>query len=123
MSLIKNKEKKEKLAHIIAGVVILTHAYEKYDLNESSYIVFVIAGIIFLSVAFLHHRLAKRFVYIDGAFFVIESILYAIIAADYFHLHKKGLPWCYVVVAVGYLFIAYKKAKKGALKYKGSAHG
>lgn len=118
MSLIKNKDKKEKLAHILAGVIILVHAYEKFELGESSYIAFLFAGIIFLAVALLHHRLAKRFPYIDGVFFIIESIVYAIIAADYFHLGKKALPWCYVFVAVAYVFVAYKKAKQGALKHK-----
>ena len=113
-----NKEKKEKFAHILAGIVILVHAYEKYDKHEGSYTAFIIAGVIFLGVALLHHRLVKSFPYIDGGFFVIESILYAIIAADYFSVGKKGLPWCYVIVTIIYLFIAFKKGKQGAAKYK-----
>ena len=53
----RKSETKEKIGHIIAGVIILVHAYEKFDLHESSYIFFLIAGIIFLSIAVFHHRL------------------------------------------------------------------
>ena len=94
------------------------HAYEEFEVGKSSYIIFLIAGIIFLLVALLHHRLAKRFPYIDGVFFVIESILYAVIATDYFNEGKKALPWCYVLVTIAYLFVALKKGKQGAVKYK-----
>lgn len=118
----RNPEKKEMLAHIIAGVIILVHAYEKFDLQESSYIFFLIAGIIFLCVAVFHHRLAHRFFYIDGIFFLIEASLYAIIAADYFHEGKKALPWCYVLVTIGYCFVAVIKAKKGKEKYLKQQH-
>ncbi len=112
-----NPEKKEKLAHVIAGFIILVDAYEKYDLQESSYIYFLNAGLVFMGVAVFHHRLAHRFHYIDGIFFVIEAIVYCIIAAGYFHHGKKALPWCYVLIAAGYCFVAIVKARKGKVKY------
>src|ERR1700712_612959 len=108
-----NNEKKEKLAHILAGLLILVHAYEKFELQEDSYIIFLIAGIVFLSIALLHHKLVRRFPYADGVFFVIEAILYAVIAADYFHQGKKGLPWCYAFASLAYIVTAIVKGKKG----------
>jgi hypothetical protein len=118
----RNPEKKEKFAHILAGLIILVHAYEKFDLHHASYIFFLIAGIVFLTVAILHHQLAHRFIYIDGVFFVIEGILYGIIAADYFHEGKKGLPWCYVFVAIMYGIAAVIRARKGKKKYLKHSH-
>jgi hypothetical protein len=113
----RKSEKKEKLGHIIAGIIILVHAYEKFDEHEASYFFFLIAGVIFLSVAIFHHRLIHRFLYIDGVFFIIEAILYAIIAADYFHAGKKALPWCYVLVTILYCVAAVIRARKGKEKY------
>jgi len=118
----RRSETKEKIGHIIAGVIILVHAYEKFDLHESSYIFFLIAGVIFLSVAIFHHKLIHHFLYIDGVFFTIEAILYAIVAADYFHEGKKALPWCYVFVAVMYCVAAVIRAKKGKEKYLKKQH-
>ncbi len=120
MSLLKgNKEKKEKLGHMLAAFIILIHAYEKYDLNESSYIFFAVAGLTFLCVAIMHHRIAKYFPYVDGVFFVIEAIIYAVVAAEYFHKGKKGLPWCYVFATIVYLVVAVIKGKKGKAKHAG----
>lgn len=112
-----NKEKKEKLTHLLAGLIILVHAYEKYDLQESSYVFFLLAGISFLTVALLHHRLLKPFPYVDGVFFLIEAAIYAVVAADYFHQGKKGLPWCYVVCTIAYIVLAFVKGKKGKARH------
>ncbi len=117
MSLKGNKERWEKLGHILAAFLILIHAYEKYDMHHHSYVLFLIAGIVFSIVAVTHHRLAKIFPYVDGVFFVIEAIVYAVIAADYFDMGKKGLPWCYVLAAIGYLIVAFVKGKKGKAKH------
>lgn len=108
-----NKEKKEKLGHIIAAFIILVHAYEKYDLGESSYIFFLIAGMLFLSIALLHHHIVKRFPYTDGFFFVIEASLYVVVAADYFHRGKKRAAMCYIAMAIAYIIAAFIKGKKG----------
>jgi hypothetical protein len=107
------KDKTKKLAHIFAGIIILVHAYEKYELDEGSWLIFLTAGIAFLLVAILHHRLVYIFPYVDGVFFFIEAILCAFIAVDYFVHGKKGLPWCYVIASAAYLFAAFIKGKKG----------
>jgi len=112
-----NRERKEKIGHILAAFIILVHAFEKYDLQESSWPFFAIAGIIFLCIAIMHHRIAKVFPYVDGVFFIIEALLYAIIAAEYFHKGKKALPWCYVFTAVAYVIAAFIKGKKGKAKH------
>ena len=68
--------KREKLGHILAALV---------------------AGIVFLIVAIAHYRLAKIFPYVDSFFFVIEAIIYAVIAADYFTWIKRdchGAMFC-----------------------------
>jgi hypothetical protein len=118
----RRSETKEKIGHIIAGAIILIHAYEKFEKHEASYTFFFIAGLIFLSVAVFHHRLAKRFLYVDGVFFIIEGILNGIVALDYFHEGKKALPWCYVFAAVMYCVVAVIKARKGKEKYLKKQH-
>lgn len=118
---ILSKEKKEKIqlaAHILAGFIILIHAYEKYDLHESSYIIFVVLGIIFLCIALLHHRLAKWSHFVDSIFLIIEAICLSVIAGDFFHEGKKALPYCYVFAALMYVvvaFIKYKQKRKAAV--------
>lgn len=77
----------------------------------------------FLLVALLHHKLVYLFPYVDGVFFFIEAILCALIAADYFEQGKKGLPWCYVIAAVLYLFVAFIKGKKGKAIHQNNLHG
>jgi hypothetical protein len=124
MAILKgNKEKRQKLIHILAGVIILVHSYEKYEMHENSYVFFLVAGLVFLTVALSHHLLAKKFLYVDGVFFVIEAVIYAVIAADYFHLGKKGLPWAYVFITIAYLVAAYIKGKKSEAKHSDTGSG
>lgn len=93
---LQRKEKLKKISHILAGVIILFHAYEKHESEHSSYIFFVIAGAAFLSIAIFHHQLKLKFPWIDNCFFVIEAILSLIVAYDYFHMGKVGLPIMYL---------------------------
>ncbi len=114
-----NKEKIQRFAHILAGFIILVHAYEKYDLHQSSYILFLVLGLIFLSIAFMHHTLAKYSHFVDSIFLIIEAICLAIIAADFFNEGKKALPYCYIVASVMYVvvaFIKYRKKKNAKIK-------
>ena len=113
-----SKEKKAKVqqfAHILAGVIILIHGYEKYELHESSALIFFMLGIIFLLIAALHHRLVARFHFVDSIFLIIEAVCYSVIAYDYFHAGKIALPWCYVFVCLAYITAA-------GIKYRKSAH-
>ncbi len=112
------KKRNERFAHILAGCIILLHGFEKFDSNKSLFVLFAIAGLVFLTVAALHARIAKFFPYVDGVFFVIESVTYFFIAIEYFHLGKKGLPWCYVFASAIYLVVAILKAIKGKKKYR-----
>jgi hypothetical protein len=113
MSIFKNREKAKRFAHIGAGVVILIHAYEKYEGGHESYKLFVFAGLLFLAVAILHPMIEKRAPWIDGVFFLIEGVLSIIVAIDFFHLGKKALPATYLLLSIFQFFIAFRKSKKG----------
>ncbi len=97
---LERKEKLKKISHILAGVIILFHAYEKYESGHGSYIFFVIAGVLFLSIASFHHQLKLKFPWVDNCFFVIEATLSLIIAYDYFHMGKVGLPIMYLIAGL-----------------------
>lgn len=114
----KRKEKNKRFAHIGAGVVILVHAYEKYHSGHESWKWFLIAGIVFLSVAFMHKLIEKRAPWIDGVFFLIEATLSFIVAADYFHLGKKALPYTYLFLGCFQCFMAFRKSRKGVLHHR-----
>jgi len=116
--LFKNREKKKKLAHILAGFLILIHAFEKYDSGHGSYLFFAVAGLVFISVALLHSVIEKKAPWIDGVFFVIEPFLSFLIAWDYFHMGKKGLPICYLVAGLAQLVAAFVKSRKGIQLHK-----
>lgn len=113
--LMEKKEKIKKAAHILAGGLILLHSYEKYETGHKSYIYFLIAGLIFLSVALFHHTLKSKYPWIDNCFYFIEATLSLIIAFDYFHLGKKALPFAYVFAALlqfsAIYFLSRKKEK------------
>lgn len=108
------KEKIRLFAHILAGFTILAHGYEKYELQEHSYIMFFAMGILFISIALLHKKLVAYSHLLDSIFLIIEAICLAIIAADYFHAGKKALPWCYVSASIAYLVVAFFKYKKNS---------
>ncbi len=116
--LIKNREKRKRFAHIGAGIVILIHAYEKYESGHGSYVLFGIAGLIFLTIASLHPVIEKKAPWVDGVFFVIEGILSIVVAIDYFHLGKKALPVTYLLLAIFQFYTAFKKSKKGIEHHK-----
>ena len=115
--LIKDEEKRKRLAHIVAGVTILIHAYENYDGGHHSYNLFAIAGTIVLFLAFLHRTIESKLPWIDGVFFVIEAILSFIVAIDLYHFGKKALPIAYLLLGIFQLFMAFRKGKKGIEKH------
>lgn len=109
------KEKLQRIPHILAGIIILLHGYEKLDEGHGPYMFYFAAGLIFLSIAILHHKLSHRFRYVDTIFFIIEAVLSFIVAAEYFEAGKAGLPWAYVVAGIMQLcafFIFVIKTKK-----------
>ena len=115
---IKDKDKRKQFAHIGAGIVILIHAYEKFESGHGPYLFFAIAGMIFLAIAFLHPVIEKKAPWIDGVFLVIEGVLSIIVAFDYFHLHKKALPICYLLLGIFQFFMAFRKSKKGVQRHQ-----
>lgn len=116
--LFKNQEKRKRVAHIGAGIVILIHSYEKFEGGHDTYKLFLLAGIVFLSIAAFHPLIEKKAPWIDGVFFLIESVLSIIVALDYFHLGKKALPITYLFLALFQVFMAFKKSKKGIENHK-----
>lgn len=94
-------------------MVILLHAWEKMETGHGPYLLFLVAGLVFLAVAILHPIIEKKAPWIDGLFFVIEAMLTFSIALEYFHLHKKWLPWSYVVTGLGQLLAAVIFSRKG----------
>ena len=116
--LLKNRDKRKRFAHIGAGVVILIHSYEKYESEHDSYLLFGIAGLVFLTIAILHPIIEKKAPWVDGVFFTIEGILSIIVAIDIFHLGKKALPLTYLLLAVFQFFMAFSKSKKGIEHHK-----
>ncbi len=116
--LVKNKDKRKRIVHIVAGLVILIHAYEKYESGHDSYKLFALAGIVFLTVAILHPVIEKKAPWIDGVFFIIEGILSIIVAFDFFHMGKKALPVTYLLLSIFQFFMAFRKSRKGIAHHK-----
>ncbi len=116
--LVKNKHKRKRIAHIGAGIIILIHAYEKYESGHNSYKFFALAGVIFLIIASLHSIIEKKVPWVDGVFFFIEGVLSIVVALDFFHLGKKALPFTYVFLALFQFFIAFRRSRKGIVEHK-----
>lgn len=116
----KNREKRKQFAHVGAGIVILIHAYEKYESGHGSYLLFGIAGLVFLLIAALHHKIEEKLPWVDGVFFVIEGILSLIVAYEFFHVGKKALPITYVLLGLFQFTMALRKGKKGIDAHKKS---
>jgi hypothetical protein len=114
----RSREKAKRVAHIGAALVILIHAYEKYDSGHESWMVFVIAGLAFLTIAVLHPVIEKKFPWVDGVFFVIEGILSLVVAAEFIHAGKKALPITYLLLAGFQFFMAFRMSKKGIEHHK-----
>lgn len=115
---VKDKEKRRRIAHIVAGFIILVHAYEKYETGHGSYLFFLIAGLVFLSIAIFHSLIEKKAPWIDGVFFAIEGVLSLIVAYEHFHLGKKALPWTYVALAIFQFTIAFRRGRSGLRHHK-----
>lgn len=98
--------------------MILIHAYEKYDSGHGSYLLFAIAGLVFLTIALLHQTIEKRAPWIDGVFFCIEGLLSIMVAVDFFHAGKKALPITYLLLAIFQFYMAFRKSKKSIEVHK-----
>ena len=115
---LKTRTKRKRFAHIGAAIVILIHSYENYESGHDSYMLFGIAGLVFLTIALLHPIIEKKAPWVDGVFFIIEGILSIIVAVDFFHMGKKALPLTYLFLAIFQFYMAFKKSKNGIELHK-----
>jgi uncharacterized membrane protein HdeD (DUF308 family) len=116
--LIKDKEKRKRVAHIAAAATILYHSYENYQTGHHPYKLFALAGIIVLLLALLHPVIEKKWPWIDGIFFIIEGVLSFVVAFDMYNMGKKALPTAYLLLGVFQFFMAFIKGKKGIETHK-----
>ncbi len=111
--LIKDKEKRKRVAHFAAAATILIHSYDNYETRHHSYKLFAIAGLIVLILALFHTIIEKKLPWIDGVFFVIEAILSLVVAFDLFKYGKKALPVTYLFLGLFQFYLAFRKGKRG----------
>jgi uncharacterized membrane protein HdeD (DUF308 family) len=111
--LIKDKEKRKRASHIVAGATILFHSYENYGTGHHSYKLFALAGIIVLLLGLFHPVIERKLPWIDGLFFIIEGILSCVVAFDLYHFGKKALPTTYLLLGIFQFYMAFRKGKKG----------
>jgi hypothetical protein len=112
----KDKEKTQRFAHLFGGVIILINGYDKYESGNNHYLIFMIAGFVFLLVALFHSQIIKKFPWVSAVFFLIESLLSFVIAYEYFAAGKVALPFCYLFIGIMQIFIPVIKSKKSADK-------
>ena len=120
--LIKNEDKRKRVAHFAAAFTIFIHSYENYQTHHHSYLLFICAGIVILLLAIFHHSLENKYPWIDGASFIVEGLLSLVISIDLFNYGKKALPACYLLLSLFQFFMAFRKGKKGIEKHKQKAH-
>lgn len=108
-----SKNRLRRAAHVLSGAIILLHGYERLDHGHATGWVFVVAGMAFLSVAFFHKRLARRWPKVDMLFFIIESCLSFIVMGELFHAGKRWLPYMYVLAGSMQLVAAVMVARRG----------
>jgi len=115
MGFLKNipREKRNKFAHTLAGVVILIHAYEKFVHHSDTWWIFFFFGLLIFALVIFHDRIHHRFPGIDAAFFFIEGILMFVTAYYYFTHHKTYLPYAYLLTGTVYMVLTFFKYRKG----------
>jgi len=112
MSLFRDKAHRTRFYHIGAGLVVLIHSYDRYEIGHS-YTIFLVAGSLMLLLALIHPIVENNAPWIDGVFFLIEGVLSFYLAFAYYSVGKKALPLAYVCLALFQLIIARKRAKRG----------
>lgn len=108
----QRKNRLRRAAHVLSGAIILLHGYERFDHGHATGWVFAVAGLVFLSVAFFHERLARRWPRVDMLFFLIESGLSFVVMAELFHAGKRGLPYMYLFAGIMQIVAAVMVARR-----------
>jgi hypothetical protein len=114
----KRNPKRERLAHYLAGVIIILKGVEKAEHFSQHPVVcmflfFMGAFIIFAN--FRHHYFETKFREFKSVLFFCEGLVLGVISYYYFAEGKKALPYAYAVTAIAYLIysiVVYKKKKK-----------
>jgi len=114
----KNKVLMQKIAHLLAGFVILINAYDRYTTGNPNYLLYLFAGLVFITVAILLPFINKKVPWVSVVFFLIESSLSFVIAFEYFIAGKSALPYAYLVVGLVQLIIPLIKSRKKASNEK-----
>ena len=109
----KKKEKIAKLSHFLAAFILLIHGYVKLeDEHLTAGLLFLVCGVIFLSVAVFHQRLHHQVRYVDAIFALLEGIAALILAADYWG-NRHYLYLAYFFVAAIYLISSFVLFARG----------
>lgn len=117
----KRTPARERFSHFMAGLVLLVHAYEKFEAGHThAGIAFVVFGSAFILYGILHTRLHGLAVapHLETAASVIEGTALVITAGTMMHAHHKALPGCYLFAACIYFAKAYyfhRKNRRTAL--------
>ena len=107
-----SSETRKKIAHAIAGIVILIHGYEKWEHHSNLWWVFLFFGVLALALVANHKKLHHHFPSIDAVFFLIEGTLMFITAYYYFSHGKKYFPYGYIIAGILYVAMTFYKHRK-----------
>jgi FtsH-binding integral membrane protein len=114
----KRNPKLERMAHYLAGVIIIIKGVDKADHFNAHpfvclFLFFMGAFIIFAN--FRHHYFEAKFAEFKSVLFFCEGLVLGVISYYYFAEGKKALPYAYALTAIAYLIFAvvkYKRKKK-----------
>lgn len=102
-------ERLQRLAHVLAAVVILLHGYGDVEKGHAMGWLYIVIGLAALALGLAHHRLKGRFARIDAVFHLIEAIMAELIGVSYLHEGKTYLPWASFAAALPYLWLMFRK--------------
>jgi FtsH-binding integral membrane protein len=104
----KMKTQKVKSAfHLFAGVTSLFHALQVLEKGRSDFsFFFMVTGAVFILLAVTSADVRKRYLFHGGIFFLIESLVMALVARDFFTSQIILPGYLFVVIAVCYLLMA-----------------
>lgn len=108
----KNKSKLENISHFITGFIALLTAFDNYGLQNPSYIIFAVLGLIVISLTIFKNKLSEKIPWIDSTFIFIDGIISLIIAVDYFLHGKKALPFTILFAGIMQISVGFYKLKK-----------
>ncbi|MBK9196068.1 MAG: hypothetical protein IPO17_14060 [Flavobacteriales bacterium] len=109
----KRKARLKRFGHFFSGLLIVLHAYERYEHGHATWSLFAAAGILFLLVAAFHTQLVRKWPWVDGTFFAIEAALSLTVMGEFILAGKKGLPFMYLLAALFQVFAAVMAVRKG----------